>query len=176
MTRNVKPRHLQRTVLIVGEGNSEVLLLNHIKSLYVQRGQGVAITIKNANGKGAGHVVDYTARASRNAAYDVRVALFDTDTDWNEAVRKRAKQLKVQILPCEPCLEAVLLDIHQYAISGQTTMQLKRRFLEKFGAVASDKSVLKHFTLEALELAKLRIPAIDALIHLMKNAEFVKNA
>ncbi|MEI2642189.1 MAG: hypothetical protein V9G10_07610 [Candidatus Nanopelagicales bacterium] len=43
---------------VVGEGDAEVLFMQHLKSLYVQRGSGVVVTIKNARGKGAAHVVD----------------------------------------------------------------------------------------------------------------------
>jgi hypothetical protein len=52
-----KPRRVLRTVLLVGEGASEVLFLEHLKRLYHQRGSGLAIAIKNAHGKGAGHVI-----------------------------------------------------------------------------------------------------------------------
>lgn len=40
-------RKVARTVLLVGEGDSEVAWLQHLKSLYVARGSGVAVTIKN---------------------------------------------------------------------------------------------------------------------------------
>lgn len=38
----------QRTLLIVGEGRHEEAFLNHVKHLYVQRGCGLAVAIKNA--------------------------------------------------------------------------------------------------------------------------------
>jgi hypothetical protein len=70
-------RRVVRTVLLAGEGDSEVLFLQHLKRIYVQRGSGVVVTIKNARGKGAGHVVDFADRQPRNAAYEVKVVLLE---------------------------------------------------------------------------------------------------
>ena len=80
-------------LLLVGEGDAEVQLIQHLKRLYVERGSGIVVTIKNARGKGAGHVVDFAYRQSRNAAYDAKAALLDTDTDWNDKpAPRRARQ------------------------------------------------------------------------------------
>ena len=78
------PRQVARTVLLVGEGDAEVLFMQHLKCMFVQRGSGVVVTLKNARGKGAAGVVDFAIRQSRNAAYDVKAVLLDTDTDWGE--------------------------------------------------------------------------------------------
>ena len=43
----------QKTLLIVGEGRHEEAFLNHVKLRYAPRGCGLAVTIKNARGKGA---------------------------------------------------------------------------------------------------------------------------
>lgn len=106
MKGGAKRRHVARTVLLVGEGDSEVVLLRHLKALYVQRGSGVAVTIKNARGKGAAHVVDVAVRQSLNAAFDLKVALLDTDTDWNDktrAIARKAKQ-RYRLLRLTPAL------------------------------------------------------------------------
>lgn len=66
-------RQAARTVLLVGEGDAEVLFMRHFKSLYVHRYSGVAVTIKNARGMGAAHVVDFAYRQSRNADYDAKL-------------------------------------------------------------------------------------------------------
>ena len=48
-----RQRHVARTVLLVGEGDAELSFMQHLKRIYVQRGSGVAVTLKNARGKGA---------------------------------------------------------------------------------------------------------------------------
>ncbi len=170
MRRNPIPRQVARTVLLVGEGDAEVQFIQHLKGLYVQRGSGVVVTIKNARGKGAGHVVDFAFRQSRNAAYDIKAALLDTDTDWNDKTRAAARKAKVQVMPCQPCLEAVLLTLYDASVDGRISAQLKQDFAARFGAAASDTSVLRHFSREVLDGARSRINVLDALLNLLTTA------
>ena len=163
-----KQRRVHRTILLVGEGASEVLFLEHLKRLYLERGSGLAITIKNAHGKGAGHVVNFAIRQSRNAAYDIKIALLDTDADWTDKVSKSARINKVQVLPCDPCFESVLLTIHQKPVTGRTTAQLKTIFETEFGVAASDIGMLKHFPKELLDEARLRVDILNKLLEVMQ--------
>ena len=172
MRGSAKPRQVARTVLLVGEGDSEVLFLQHLKGLYVQRGSGVAVTLKNARGKGAAHVVDFAIRQSRNAAYDLKAVLLDTDTDWNNKTRAAARKAKIHVMACEPCLEAVLLSLHQVSVEGRVTAQLKRDFAARFGAAASDASVhARHFNRELLDEAQQRVAVLQGLVNILKKAE-----
>ena len=66
---------IQKTLLIVGEGNSEVAFLKHIKNIFCARGNGQQITIKNAHGKGAQHVIEWTIRQINIANYDQTAVL-----------------------------------------------------------------------------------------------------
>lgn len=56
--RPKKVRRAEATVLIVGEGDTEVALLNYLKSLYNMRNCGVSVTIRNAHGHGPENVID----------------------------------------------------------------------------------------------------------------------
>lgn len=170
MKRNSAMRQVARTVLLVGEGDAEVQFMLHLKSLYVQRGSGVAVTIKNARGKGAAHVVDFAFRQSRNAAYDMKATLLDTDADWNDKTRAAARKAKIHVMPCEPCLEAMLLQIHRAPVHGLVTAQLKRDFLVRFGAAASDASILRHFSREVIDEARSRIAVLSELFNLLTKA------
>ena len=67
------------------------------------------VTIKNAKGKGAKHVIDWTIRQAAIADYDKVAALFDTDTDWTQAVMQQATKYKVLLLKSDPCFEAMML-------------------------------------------------------------------
>ncbi len=160
-------RQAARTVLLVGEGDAEVLFLQHLKGLYVQRGSGVAVTIKNARGKGAAHVVDFARRQSINAAYDAVAALLDADTDWNDKTRAAAKRARVQVVLCEPCLESLLLQLHQHPVEGRSTLQLKQDFAARYGGPAHDEKVLRHFDGETLTTARARLVVLGTLLALM---------
>ena len=159
-------------MLLVGEGDAEVVFMQHLKALYVQRGSGVAVTIKNARGKGASHVVDFARRQSINAAYDVVAALLDTDTDWNDKTRAAARKARVHTVRSEPCLEAVLLCVHRVPVEGRTPVQLKHDFAARFGVAASDSGVSRHFPREVVDAAKDRVEVVRALVQLLTSAEY----
>lgn len=165
-------RRAARTVLLVGEGDAEVVFLQHLKRLYVERGSGVAVTIKNARGKGAQHVVQFARRQSANAAYDLVVALFDADTDWNESVRKAAVRAKVQVVVCSPCLESLLLQFHQSTDHERSTQQLKQIFAARFGGAAHEQAVWRHFGINLLEEAKPRVGELRTLLHVLATARW----
>lgn len=172
MKANRARRHELRTVLLVGEGYAEVAFIEHLKALYVSRGCGLALTVKNARGKGALHVVDVAIRQSRNAAFDVKAALLDTDTGWNDTTQATARKAKVQVLACNPCIEAMLLALHRDMAQGRSTAQYKQAFVAKFDAPAHEASLYaKHFTFEFLEKARLTSPVLEELLTLLKPAE-----
>lgn len=161
-------RQAARAALLVGEGDAEVLFLHHLKALYVFRGSGVAVTIKNARGRGAAHVVDFARRQSANAAYDVVAALLDTDTDWNDKTRQAAKRARIHAIECEPCLEACLLQVHGVSVEGRSTLQLKRSFAERYGGPAHDERVMRHFNEKALAAASHHLVVLANLLRLMR--------
>ena len=169
MKVNQAHRTVLRTILLVGEGYAEVAFLQHLKSLYVSRGCGLAITIKNAGGKGALNVVNVARRHSLNAAYDVRAVLLDTDTDWNDKTQAVARKTRVQVVACNPCLESMLLALHGDTAQGRSTMQCKQAFLARFASPAHDASVYaKHFSFEHMERARLVSPELAQLLALVK--------
>ena len=50
--KKLKTRPLRKTLLIVVEGEAEVVFVNHLRTLYVKRETSPHTTIKNARGKG----------------------------------------------------------------------------------------------------------------------------
>ena len=104
-------RAARHTVLLVGEGKTECAFLRHIKSLYISRGCGVSVAIRNAYGKGPDQVVDYAIRQRRNAAYDRVAVLLDTDLEMSATARRCADSKKIQIIGSTPCIEGLLLKI-----------------------------------------------------------------
>ncbi len=157
----------RRTLLIVGEGDDEVAFLRHVKQLYVSRGCGLMVTIKNAHGKGAQHVIKWTARQTANAAYDSVAVLLDTDTDWSTTVTNLARTKRIQILRSDPCFEALML-----RLLGETPIGNAKTLKRKFAPFVNDDSTQPHhyaayFDTVCLETGRLREPTIDALLKLM---------
>jgi hypothetical protein len=164
-----KKRNVAETLLLVGEGDAELVWLGRLKRLYVLRGAGLVVTLKNAHGKGAAHVVDVAIRQSRNAAFDVKAVLLDTDTDWNEQIEVLAKQAGVEIVAAEPCFEGLLLKAHGCRVTGRTSARLKNDFAKRFGADALDLKVYEqHFPREFVDESCTHVPEIDQILRLLR--------
>jgi hypothetical protein len=159
----------QRTLLIVGEGRHEEAFLNHLKRLYVSRGCGLSVTIKNARGKGALHVIKWTTGQIANADYDAVAALLDTDTGWDAKTEKLARSKKIQVLKSEPCFEAMMLRLIGKPAIGDAHALKKQ--LAPF--VNNDATQRDHYTQnfghECLNAGRKIEPAIDALLKLLGN-------
>lgn len=157
----------QRTLLIVGEGADEVAFLNHVKQRYVPRGCGLSVKIKNAQGKGAKHVIEWTGRQIANVAYDAVATLLDTDTDWSPAVEKLAKKNRIQVLTSEPCFEALMLRVLGEN-PNSNVHALKKQFAPFVNNDATQSQNYDiHFSIECMQAGRLYEPTIDALLKLV---------
>jgi hypothetical protein len=155
-----------RTMLIVGEGRTEEAFLNHVKGIYAPRGCGLSVKIKNAHGRGAKHVVDWTVGQSSIAKYDAVAAMLDTDQDWSDMVARKAGAARVQVLKSEPQFEAMLLRLIGQSDAGDSKA-LKARLAPFVGndPLRSD-SYAQHFGRHCLEAGRQTEPTIDALLAL----------
>lgn len=158
----------QQTLLIVGEGRHEEAFLLHMKSVFITRGCGLVVKIKNARGKGAQHVIDHTIRQSSNVEYDNVAALFDTDQDWSETVAALANLNQIQMLKSDKCLEEMLLRVLKLNCRGNSN-ELKKRLAKHLAGDAADpESYSRGFTRDVLENTKE--PTILELISLLTRA------
>ncbi|MDT7521366.1 hypothetical protein RAE21_02930 [Rhodoferax sp. TBRC 17198] len=165
-------RSVVRTILVVGEGYSEEYFLKHLVGLYVQRGCGFRFDVKNARGMGASHVVNVVIRQSRNADFDHRVALLDTDVGWDQRTESIARKERIQVLASTPCLEGLLLQIHKKSIQDRTTEQLKQAFEAAFGGPASEPRIYpRFFTKAVLEDARTTVATLQALLTLLETGK-----
>lgn len=138
MSQANRPRIQNKTVLIVGEGADEKAFLDYLKSELNSRGDGLSITTKNAKGKGAQGVIDWTIRQASHARYDTVAALFDTDKNWSATVEKKAKEHDIIQLKSEPCFEAMML-----RLLGVTPHFNPRYLKSQFSPFVKDDSTLK---------------------------------
>jgi hypothetical protein len=154
-------------LLIVGEGRHEEAFLKHVKQLFVQREGDLKVTLKQAGGKGAQHVIDWTVRQTANTSYDQVAALLDTDADWNASVAKKAKQKKITVLTSDTCLEAMLLRILGKEPIGDAK-SLKKQFAPYVNQDATcHENYAEHFGKDRLLAARATEPTIDTLLKLL---------
>lgn len=163
-----KSRQQKQTLLLVGEGYDEEAFLKYLKSQLVGRDAGLEVKIKNAKGKGAKHVIDWTIRQAKQADYDKVAALLDTDTDWTPAVQKKAKTENIIVLTSDPCFEAMLL-----RLIGVTPEIDTKKLKKQFEPYVNDDSTVPenysvNFSHEMLKNKREMEITIDELLKLFK--------
>jgi hypothetical protein len=165
--RAIAPRRQARTtLLIVGEGYAEFGLLKHLRALYTGGNEGYSVTVKNARGKGAGHVVQYAIRQGEQFPFDHSGALLDTDEGWTEDVQALVRRKRLQVVASTPCLEAWLLAIRGRSGERDTSGH-KREFQRSFGCAADHPRALEQLDRQVLDGARSRVATLDALLSMM---------
>lgn len=159
-----KQHHVRKTLLVVGEGDSEEAFLKHLRDLYCSGGAGVAVTVRNAHGKGPENVIDHTARQARIYSYDARVALLDTDIAWTDKLKKEARKAKIEMVGSTPCLEGLLLSILGKRPPVQSA-DCKKAIQQSLGIDLMERQgYAGHFPKAVLDSARTTIPDLDQLL------------
>lgn len=169
MARSATParRTVLKTVLIVGEGDTEKAFLDHLKRLYVTRGCGVAVTVRNAHGKGPGNVIDAAMRHAKNGDFDIVAVLMDTDLPWTDEVRILAREHRICMVGATPCVDGLLLQI-----LGERVPEQSKRCKDAFHARLGRKPFVREayepdFSKPLLNKKSATIPALGKLLALM---------
>ncbi len=163
MSRRVR-KPVLTTILLVGEGKTEVAFLSHLKSLYIQRNCGIKLTIKNARGKGPEYIINFAVRQRNNAAYDRVAVLLDTDLAWSDAIRKKARKNKLTLLGSTPCIEGFLLDILMQHVPSETSACRQSCTDIIAGSLLEQESFQALFTHKLLEVRRADITMLDELL------------
>ncbi len=156
-----------RTVLIVTEGYTDKAFAVHLKSLYVTRGCGVSVRVRNAKGKGANNVI-VTALGVREG-FDRVVCLFDEDVPLKKTLRDKATRQQFALVAASPCIEGLFLDILEKPVQ-KTCHDCKQHFSPIIGTADSKNaaSYAPIFTKEVLENRRTKIPVLDRLLGTLK--------
>lgn len=153
---------------MVGEGLAEVALATHLRALYTRGNAGAEVTVRNARGKGARHVVDYAIRQRHANDYNEVCALLDADTDWNERTQSLARKGGIRVVLSDPCLECSLLRVVGVQPPA-TTHECKERFLAQFGGPAHQEGLIaRSFQREHFDRARDGVEMIAALMAAMR--------
>lgn len=161
-----KSRHSKRTVLMIGEGDTEVAFLRHLGKLYNERGCGVACNIRCAHGKGPEYILALPERYSRTIQYDHSVVLLDTDLPWPEALVASARSRRVELLPSRPCIEGLLLDVLDIP-KPETCRECKRTIKQLSINLLRTESYNTHFPKPSLDKRCDSVPTLCRLIEIM---------
>lgn len=163
-------RAARYTILMVAEGDSDAVFLDHLRRLYVTRGCGTSTKVRNAHGCGPKHIVEFAIRQTNNANYDRVVTFLDTDIEWTDPVRGLARRKRILMLGSTPCLEGLLLKILDIDVPGNCR-DCKRLISDVLnGSSLSDPSTYqRHFDFDLLERKRREIEELEDLIaHIKK--------
>ena len=151
------------TVLLVGEGQTELAFLKHLKSLYISRGCGVAVKIISTNGKGPEFIVNYTIRRSHRIASDRILTLLDGDIPITPRIRKKARQHHIELVESSPCFEGLLIKIIDKPVPA-TSKKCKKICRNYFDGSLTQQSTYNNLTLKTLERRRNCIPELAQIL------------
>ncbi len=159
-----KQHQVRKTLLIVGEGDSEEAFLKHLRDLYCSGGAGLAVTVRNAHGKGQENVIDHAAKQAKLYSYDACAALLDTDIPWTGKLIKDARKAKINMIGSIPCFEGLLLSILGKRPATQCA-DCKRSIQQLLGTDLTERqSYGKHFSKAVLDEARKTVKELEQLI------------
>lgn len=161
-----KPRHTRHTTLIVVEGDTELALINYLKAL-CGRNCGTKVTLENAHGGSGDAVLKLAIKLCK--AYDARACLYDADRapTVKKDIRK-AKQLDIQEIKSNPCIEALLLEILEEKVADSTE-DCKRALQRIVGndSLTEVATFEKYFPGDLIERRSSEVRQLDALMGLI---------
>jgi hypothetical protein len=169
MARHIKPHRAQRqTLLAVGEGKAEVAFLKHLKQIFCSGGNGVAVTIRNAHGKGPGNVIATAIGASSSASYDKKVCLLDTDLEWTLENKREAQRKKIELVGSAPCLEGLLLRILGKVVPRDSSACKKQLRDVTQKNMFEPEDYVVNFSYECLQGVRAGIEELEMLLRLLE--------
>lgn len=168
MAQPKKMRRVRKTLLVVGEGDSEVAFLTHLRQLYCSDGAGVSVKVHNAHGLGPENVINTAITLNRMGGFDRVAALLDTDLPWTAATQKAAQKARVQLVGSTPCLEGMLLCILGQRVPEHSEA-CKRSLYERLGHKLTERDNFQAaFGRVVLNDARVRVRALNELLDLFE--------
>lgn len=169
MPRSIRTQ--KNTVFGFGEGESENIVLKYLRSQYAQN--RTSITISDAGGGDPNHILKKATGVRSSYSYNYSFILLDTDKQWTETLKKRARELKFELIGSSPCLEGLLLSILEPSgnFDDWPSPDCKGRFKDKY--LRPDRMITERhcgllFPIALLNQARTRIESLRRVIEIMK--------
>ncbi len=168
MVSSRKTRQARKTLLVVGEGDSEVAFIKHLRQIYCANGAGVSVTVRNAHGKGPENVINTAMALKRSGGYEQVAALLDTDLVWSPTIRKAAQKSRIVLVGSTPCLEGLLLAVLGVQVPERSD-RCKDELHRRVGTKMLDADDYKlPFTRDVIQNARSRVPSVELLLNLIE--------
>lgn len=160
-------RKTNKTVLIVGEGDTEKAFLDRLKALYVTRDCGVSAKVLNAHGGSPEYIVEFSIRQIKQADYELVAVLMDTDVPWPQQVRTIANSKKIVLIGAQPCCDGLLLEVLGQPVPAESE-RCKEALTKLLGGKATSPDLLtRHLSKEVLERRRAHVAVLDDLLTIL---------
>ncbi len=163
-----RPRQPNKTVLAVGEGETDKAFLKYLKARYIKREDGIFVKIECAHGGGPECVIIHSIKLNPQN-YDRAFALLDKDKPCRDPYLKKANAKKLDLVWSDPCIEGLLLKILEpgFNPSIRKTVECKRLFEDNY--LDANEKLLpdkyeRYFPLALLEDRRRQIPELAKIL------------
>lgn len=161
---------------MVGEGPSERIFLQHLKTLFWCKNCDHNVKIDNANGGAPELIVHRANQLIANMSYSKCAIILDTDRPWEEAdllriIRDQNPSVEISVIGSTPCLEGLMLNIIERKYPRKSD-ECKKRFRAKYIEDRYRRDSRKYaivFPEEVIDEASKRIEGLDLIIRFLKN-------
>lgn len=170
----MKQRSLKKTILIVGEGETEDAVLTHLKNLYWDRkNSNHTIKVKSASGGSPASIAEYTLAQNNLSPHDMVYIFLDSDkvlcTKFTKIVNKNRFKY-FQSVVCLDCELVRILGSNKTEIHGQCKSMLK----SIINCLPTDiESVQRHFPIYLFE--KYDQEPFKSIIEIMKTGKISRS-
>lgn len=166
-----KRRVTNTTILLVVEGYTEEAFVKHLKQLYMPRGGGVSLTVKNARGQGPLGVADALCSACRIASFDYHAALLDSDIELCPKSTRLFTERDTELFISVPAIEATLLGLQGERIRERITTAECKQVLGKLlpGDSCDGRYYERNFDKALIDARRADVGLVDSLLNYMAN-------
>jgi hypothetical protein len=173
--RSLKPQTPKRTILVVGEGDTECAFIGHLKGLYCPRGCGTSVRVENSFGGSPNDMIRNAIKKKNSGAYDQAFLLMDTDIEWPTESKNTAQENGIDLVGASPCIEGLLLWIveNNPGWCARSTDDCKRRLHQEHLSENNKLVSGKYAALLPRELIEERRATIAPLNSILSKLEGV---
>lgn len=159
------------TVFAFGEGEAERIFLKHVRSLYAVN--KTSVRVDDAGGKDVSYILEKAVRVRGNLKYNHSFILLDTDREWTNPVKNKAKTKGFELVGSSPCIEGLLLTVLEPATnhSNRSSSDCKRAFQSSYlngKRTLTDGDCKRLFSKSVIDGVISDIPILKRIIKIME--------
>lgn len=165
-------RQLKKTILIVGEGETEDAVATHLKNLFWKRPETTfSIKIRYASGGSPLCVIQYAEKINTSVKYDQVYIVLDTDKGLCNKSKKLIEKHKFIVIYTPECMDCALIRVlNESSIHGKCKSKIKTMI----GELPTHISIVEKAFPEDILISSLHLSPFRELYSIMKHGYIPK--